>query len=216
MPVTFPTHINTHFNEGGAGGLKVMQRRFDLTDPRSMQETLGGEAVVSTYGTFLWFGQVVVVPLHNALQRKLEAKVRALQRSDARFYIGDLMDDPLAGINTSPVIGTVSAADNHVIRIDGMPPSFVLDPGIKLSFSYGGGRTALHETATRAAANASGQLSISVFPIIQPGWVVGNPVTFGSAAHCKAYMVPRSLKTGGAGPDNTEGFTFMWRQTLEI
>lgn len=215
MAISFPIGIHEHFEQDSAGGLKVIQRNFLLTDPRSLDETVGGDAIVATYGTNLWYGDVTVVPLHNALQRKLEAKVRVLGRHDARFYIGDVMDDPIPGLTGTQTLAAVNSTDNHIIRIAGLPSGLVLPVGTKISFDYGGGRRALHEIGTRGAASSSGELTVTVFPILQPGWVIGNTVQLGDQSRCKAFMVPGSLKPGTAGPDSTPGFTFGWRQTLE-
>lgn len=210
MP-TFPVDINAHFHD--VGMLKTNLRAFDLSDPRSYNETKGGQSIITGYGTPLWYGMVSVVPLHHALQRPLEARARMLQHPAARFFIGDLMEDWLPAYG-SPTIGSIGWASN-TISLNGLTANYQLKTGTRIAWSFGTGRRTLHEIQLDRTANASGAVAgVELWPPIPVGSTTTTPVVLGGAAKCIAAMVPGSLSAGRADGSMTEGFTFEWRQDL--
>lgn len=214
MPViTFPVGIDEYF--AAVGGLKVVQRDFDLSDPRSYSETKGGGGFAKAYGTPLWYGSLIVAPMHPSRMRPLEARLRYLQRADAIFYIGDAMDDPApAAWGTSFSLGAVTAS-NGLIRLDGLVPGTVVPAGTRFSFNYTGNRRAMHETLENSTANGSGQLTqLAVNPPILPGYTVGASVQIRAAARCAAMLPKDGVSTGSAYERHAEGFELSWRQTL--
>lgn len=209
MPVTFPVVLTSYFEN--AGKLMPTTRTFRITDPRSYNETKGGDGIVTGYGYPLWYGKVSVVPLHHALQRPLEARARFLTSTGAEFYIGDLMEDP---IGQNPTISAFDNTTSSTLSLAGLTPGYVVRTGTRMSFNFSG-RRALHEAVNDATANASGVASsIEVWPPIQPGLTVGAAVAMGGNARCKATLLPGTLEEGVADANMSEGFTFAWRQTL--
>lgn len=209
MAITFPVGLRTYFAE--VGELRPMRRRLHISDNRSYAESYGGESYVSSYGTSLWQGLVEVTPLHTALMRPLEARVRALQRADAVFFIGDLMDDPAPPNAGAPQIAGV--AGNGQLNLSGMTPGYRMPIGLKLSFGYGT-RFAYHEIIDDGVVSSNGTVGVEVYPPVEPGWTAGTAVQLGNQAVCAAIMLPKTLSESDAGPNISQGFSFAWRQTL--
>lgn len=210
MAITFPVNLKSYL--AGYGALRPVGRRMNLTDNRTYGESVGGQGYINSYGESLWQGSLYVTPLHHALMRPLEARVRALQRADAYFLIGDVMDDPMSGTPGAPLIDTVIASSG-LLRMKGLTAGYKIPAGTKLSWMYGT-RYALHETAEVTTANSTGVATVEVTPPIQPGWAVDKPIAMADQAVCAAIMLPGTFNPGEAGPNITEGFSFSWRQTL--
>lgn len=210
MPVTFPVDLVDYLSDYGR--LRPMRRRFDITDPRSYAESNGGQSYINSYGTQLWYGNMMVTPMHNALMRPLEARMRQLLRADAIFLLGDPMDDPAPGNPGAPNISTVNATTG-LLTIKGLTASYAIPAGMRLSFKYGT-RYAYHETTERVVANTSGVATVEVIPPIEPGWAANAPIKFGSDAEMAAFIVPGSWQPGEADADNSQGFTFTFKQSL--
>lgn len=210
MAISFPVDLKNYL--AGYGQIRPMRRRMDTTDNRTYGESAGGAIYINSFGTELWHGQVVVTPLHHALMRPLEARVRALKRSDAEFFIGDLMDDPAPGNPGTPLIDTVVASTGQ-LRIKGLSANYRIPAGLKLSWRYGT-RYALHETVETVNANSTGVATVEVYPAIEPGWATDAPILLASAAYCKAVILPGTFTPGEADANITQGWSFTWRQTL--
>lgn len=210
MPVVFPVVLQTYL--ANYGRLRPMRRRFDITDGRSYAETMGGEAYVNSFGTQLWFGSLTVTPLHLALMRPLEARMRQLLRADAVFLIGDPMDDPAPGNRGNPTIGGVNATTG-ILTINGLTGGYVVPAGLRLSFRYGS-RYAYHETTEQVNASGGGSANVEVTPPIEPGWSAGTQIRLGDDAYFAARIVPQSWNPGDADAVQSQGFSFNFRQTL--
>lgn len=213
MPTTFPVNLQNYLS--AYGRLRPMRRRFDITDGRTYAETNGGEGYVTSFGTQLWFGSMTVTPLHTALMRPLEARMRLLLRADAIFLTGDPMDDPAPGNPGNPTVGGVNATTG-ILTINGFTGGYVVPAGLRLSFNYGGGRFAYHETTEQVTASGGGTANVEVTPPVEPGWVAGNPVFLGDAARMAARIIPQSWNPGEADHNLTQGFSFNFRQTLRM
>lgn len=216
MSISFPVDLVSYF--AAVGGLRVRSNAFNLSDPRTYNETQGGEGLVTSFGTRLWYGEVTVTPLHNALMRPLEARCRYLQRADARFFIGDLMADPLPMTPPSTfTLQNVQSSSGRVrFTVPTSIPGLTIPVGTKFSFDFAG-RRALHELLEPITNPTPTWTSFREnVPPVQPGWEVDTPVSWGPDAKCLAIMLPDTLQLAASGPTATEGFTFSWRQTLGL
>lgn len=109
------------------------------------------------------------------------------------FYAGDLRAQyprayPDGNFDDVAKIAEIGA-DNKSLRLQGLPPEFILSRGDYLSFDYGVSR-ALHQvTETAKASNL-----FQVRPHIRPGAQVGTSVTL-IAPTCSFRLTPQSITT---------------------
>lgn len=127
---------------------------------------------------------------------------------------GDGVPELAPGQSFAPPPSVHSAGGNW-LRIQGLPPGYVLRRGDWIGFFYGTSptRRALHRVwSAEVVANAAGLTGqIEVEPLIRPGLVSGERVQLVRAA-CKAVLVGAAY---GAGRLNiTEGAQVAWTQTL--
>jgi hypothetical protein len=205
-----------------AGLFKVSDRRFDLSESRELNETLGGDLVTADQGPRLWHGSYTLSKLVHRDYQAIKGLIEALQVGDRAFYAFDhllpgLSSDP-AGVGVSslsPVVHELND-NNRELRLSGLAPGLKLNRGDRFSFVCTSGAIAMHRVLTETVvAGADGATPLfEVGPHILPGAGVGNPVTL-FKPYIKARIVPNSFKPGRAEKLYVEGAKFDFVQQVK-
>lgn len=139
----------------------------------------------------LWKATLTLAAKHAADARALNAKIWALDGTKNAF----LWSDPSYSGATGGAAGTgvtVSAisTDRTRVSLTGLPASFAIAAGDRLSISYGSGRVYYGTFAEdRTASSAGAAASTAVFPYIPAGVSVGDAVEM-DKPFFKAFVPP--------------------------
>jgi len=112
-----------------------------------------------------------------------------------------------------PVLSALISG-NREISLSGLPANYVLSRGDYLSWTYNGGRRALHRVVEPVTASAGGvATSFEVTPPVRPGSVTSTPVTLRRAS-CAAKLRAGTVQKGRSRRTVTDGMSFEFIQTL--
>ena len=219
MALTFPLALASFVDL-----LPIASCSFDLGEAMQVDETGGGEQLMSDLGARLWTGRYAMGPMTFDEATAAQALIDVIRASGRSFLATDLRQrgpraDPTgAGLTGyTPVISSVSSGDRE-IGITGAPPGYTLGRGDMLAFAYGTGTTrrALHRVVTGGTVNGLGDLpSIEVVPALRSGLPVLPPLTFFRPA-CKAVILPGSFEPGDWRDRLVSGMSFRFVQTLAV
>ncbi|MEY8143014.1 hypothetical protein [Falsihalocynthiibacter sp. CO-5D18] len=215
MAITFPISLASFFD-----GLRVRSRVFSLGEAVEVSETGGGEVLTADYGPRLWGGSIEIVRADASILAQAMAMAEVLREAGGSFYIYDKAQPfpaaDLAGEILGATVPTLSAiaANRKQISLAGLPAGYVVSAGDKLSFSYDGGRRALHKVIVGGMATALGALaSIEVRPHVRPDATLAVAVSLAKPA-CKAVLLPGSYQDGSRDLSLSGTPSFSWVQTL--
>lgn len=205
MPLVFPLNLANFFS-----GLKIVDMSLNLGENVTHMETGGGELRPAEHGTRLWEGTVKTRMLPHVSAEDAMAQLRIIMGARASFYVEPIHNR----LNiANPTIGGVQ--NGYEVFFNGLPANYALRRGAMFAYNYDNGRRAFHQVVEAVSANASGVTPyFTVEPAIQPGWTVGQAVTFAGPS-CKARYVPRSLQVPTIRAVLMDGPSFGWKQTLE-
>lgn len=132
----------------------------------------------------LWYATVTLNPAYFEDAEVIAAKFRRLSGPLGTFLLYDPRklypkNDPTGVIIGANVITIVSiGADNDELTLGGFPAGYILSPGDKMSYTYGGSSRAFLEVSDYATADGAGQITVPVFPHVPLGTTAGIVVTF--------------------------------------
>lgn len=203
-------------------GLRVASARFRLGGNVIQSRNGAGELLTSRRGARLWGATVTLTPMRNREAESVMAYLDMLSDAGTTMMAHPMpvyspAHDPYGALlgGYSPVISTL-ASNGVEMRIDGLPPNFVLARGEFIAFSYGSpARYALHRIVSAGGAATSLGLSplLEVRPSIRPGAATGAAVTLYKPS-IKALIVPGSINYGAAEAGISSGPQFEILQTL--
>lgn len=167
-----------------------------------------GQPLNAELASPLWQGDVTTGWIPNDDAEALAALFEILCQPGKDFYIHNPRklgprqdkDGSILGA-ASPTLHTI-AANNHQVRVTGLPSGYVLSRGDMFAFDYGPmqqRRRAFHRFAETVSATSGGLTPLAeVTPHIRPGAVAGAAVTLIRPA-MRARLVPGSYRPIQAG-----------------
>lgn len=185
MTITFPRDLpSTRFRDGS----RIYVHRQETSSP-----TRGGTMQVAELGSPLWRVQYETPPMPEALGAAWEAWIdtlragartfravhpfRRLARAYPTGYAG--MTKHIGGsFNGVAKLKAVGVALDTV-TLEDLPSTFVLSVGDCISFTPSGMKQAFHRIVEGATAS-SGEATVTVEPIIKPGYTLGADVSLAS------------------------------------
>ncbi|MDA3888701.1 MAG: hypothetical protein PF443_07855 [Allgaiera sp.] len=201
--------------------LGVESCTFDLGEALQSSETGAGEIITASLGVRLWSATIKLKTGYHGAVAQQTAVLNMLREPGRSFFAHDKARqfpaaDPGGYIfgAAAPTIASLPSS-NREIGIAGLPASYILTPGDRVSFSYGSSPTryAMHEIVVGGMADASGALTVEVTPNIRTGATVGAALTF-VRPQIKAIVAPSSTQIGTSSGRVTAGATFKILQTL--
>ncbi|MGQ0563661.1 MAG: hypothetical protein ACT4OK_01135 [Gemmobacter sp.] len=218
MALTFPLALASFVDL-----LPVASCAMDLGEAVQMDETGGGEPLMSALGSRLWAGRYALSPMTYDEATAAQALIDLVRAPGGSFLAADLRQwgprgDPAgAGLSGfTPALSAISTGGRE-IAISGAPPGYALARGDMLSFGYGTGaaRRALHRVV-RALLPADGGgviPSIEVIPAVRAGTGLLPPVALVRPV-MKAVIVPGSFEEGEWSNRLVRGMAFRFSQSL--
>lgn len=200
--------------------LRVRECSFDLGEAMQSAQTGAGEVITASLGTRLWSGSVSLALGTHAQVAETEAVLMMLREPGRSFFAYDFARQyPAADVGgyilgaATPTIASLPSS--REIAITGLPASYLLAPGDRLSFEYGSSPTryALHQVAVGGRADALGNLTVEVTPSVRSGATAGTAITL-VKPQMKAVLVPGSTQVGTSSAIVTGGASFNIIQTL--
>lgn len=217
MALTFPLPLAEFFAD-----LPVLSCDFHLPDTRTVSRTRGGEILPVVRGNRLWVGRITLRDQPHRAASAILARLERLLDGDGSLLVTPWpicgpAYDPTGAIlgDATPVIHTI-AGNNRELRLQGLPPGYVLAQGDFIGRTYGSDPTRyqVHRLVTGATANGSGVTPLfEVSPHILPGAAVGQGVVLIRPA-IKAVLLPGSLSPGSMSGRYRSGITFDFVQKL--
>lgn len=186
-----------------------------------MSQTAGGEQLDFEIGPQLWRGRITLGRMSRAEARNPDVLLDLLSASGASFWAYDTRHpapemDPRGTVlgAATPSINLLSS-NSRDMRLQGLPPGYILRRGDYLSFDYSD-RRALHRVVTTSVTAVSTGITntFEVMPPIRPGALVGAAVTLLKAS-CKAKLIPGQVDKGRGRSVVHDGMTFEFIQTLK-
>lgn len=215
MALSFPLSAAQFFDL-----LRVKECSFDLGEAMQSSQTGGGEVIPASLGTRLWSGSFTLGSGRHSLVAQQSAILSMLREPGRSFFAYDKFrqypaDDPGGYILGAATPTIASLPSSREIAISGLPASYMLNSGDRLSFEYGSSPTryALHEVVIGGRSDASGNLTIEVTPSVRSGAVAGAAITLVRPS-MKAVLVPGSTQLGSSSGRFTGGASFNIIQTL--
>lgn len=214
MALSFPL-ILSQFSDR----LRVVGLSLHCPTPKSLARTAGGELLRARLGASLWQGECTLGFQQSVNTRGMRALLDLLQDEGASFifsprdYPGPAAD-PETTILGSAAVGLQSVAtNNRDVTLAGLPAGYVLSGDDLLSWTYGANPTrwAFHRVVAQAVANASGQITVEVWPRVQPGWSQGAAI---SLRNPRFKAVMDESEPGSAARIFHSGMSFSYIQTL--
>jgi hypothetical protein len=215
--LTFPLSLAQFFDLLPIGAFRMAPQ-----DAVEQNETAGGEVLSADIGTPLWTGEIDLSLVTHAEAGDVTPLINVLRRPGTSF----LCSDPTRPWPRLDPNGTILGAANPQIlavgasmrelSFSGLPASYALSRGDRVSFTYLSNPTryAHHELVAGAVANGSGQTGlIEVTPPIKPGAAAGTAVQF-VWPRLKARLIPGTVDLGQSRQTITDQMTFGWTQTL--
>lgn len=215
---TFPLSLADFLDQ-----LPISSLSIDNPEQVEISGTGGGEILSAELAPQLWRGEITLGRMTRYEAAAAAALIDLVRGVGRSFMVTDTSligpsYDPdgefIAGY--SPVIDSLNA-DNARLKISGLPPSYVLSRGDRLSFAYGSSpvRYAMHRVVSLAvAADAAGLTDwIEVTSNLRTGVAIAAPLTLVRPSF-KAKLVPKSSTVGRTRRTITEGASFKFIQTL--
>lgn len=214
MPLTWPLPLSEFLD-----GLPIAAVTMRPGRAESVSETGGGELITHKLGARLWQGEITLDKDYHAAWAAIEARLSLLEEPGASFLISDPrlqfpIDDPDGSkLGAAEVQVKDVLSDGRTVRLQGLPPGYVISDGDLFSFTYGSNpvRYALHRVVVGGAAFGNGQRIVEVTPSIRPGAAEGDPVTLIKPV-CKARIIDADY--GSSRAVISRGGSFRWMQTL--
>ena len=201
--------------------MPISEQSHYLPESMELNRTGAGEQLSADLGDRLWQGEITLGRLLRTEAGRPEVLIDLIRQSGRSFLVYDTrrpapLLDPngtILGAST-PTINTLGG-DPRELRIGGLPATYVLSAGDYLSFTYGTSpvRYALHRVVTTTTAVAGLTPLFEVTPAIRTGALTGAAITL-LKAHCKAVIIPGSVKVGVGRRTITDGIGFGYVQAL--
>lgn len=218
MALTFPLDRDAFL-----GFLRVKSMTMTLPDRAEVSNLRDGSIIRDELGPRLWRGSIQVHQAPAALTRRFDALINSVNISGGSFLAYDVANPYPANDPDGMVLGSSTvqinsiAGDTTALSLKGLPVGYTLLMGDRLSFTYGSNplRYAIHEVAEPSVvADATGVTpEFHVSPAVVPGAAEDMTVEL-FRPHCKAIIVPGSLRPGRSSLDKTAGASFEFIQTL--
>lgn len=216
MAVSFPLSALDWF-----GRLPIASMSLDPVESVVVDMSGLGEPITDDVAPMLWRGSVTLGRMLQAEADHASVMMDLLRPAGRLFWAFDKRRPaPAADPNglilgaSVPLIHSLPPG-NRELTLSGLPAGYVLTRGDYLSFSFDGGRRALHRVADSTVVAASNGITprIELSTLILPGAVVGTPVTL-IRAPVAMMREPGSVETGETRARITDGFVFRFAQTL--
>jgi len=187
MPLSYPLSL-ADFQDV----ITISERGFSIRSPRKVDRTASGVPLTASLGEPVWRGSFSVPPTNNRSQAaRIDTLLSVLDRAGSTFLVYDPAKpypamDPDGSLSsaTSPTIRFLDATDARLVGLEGIVSGgngFQIKAGDYIGWTYtvnGDTRYALHQAVEDATPNGVGNTQLfEVTPFIQPGVVVGDPVT---------------------------------------
>lgn len=215
MPLSFPYSVASF-----ADVLRMSTVRMRLVADQQISGMGGGKIIVADLAPKHWEFEVTLINMENALARRVQALIEALDESMNDFYLYDpraaypLYDPTGAILGASAVKINSLNVNNKELTLNTLPSTYVLSAGDLLHFDFGSpSHRAFHRIVVGGAASGGISPSLEVRPHIQPGAVVGASVTLIKPS-ARVKMIPGSFDPGTARQMMTTGMGFKARQVL--
>lgn len=168
--------------------LKISVSEFYINTPMQIDRTAGGVPLPAQTGESNWRGSFSLPPTNNRSDAaRIDALLSVVNTPGASFLVYDPVkthpaDDPAGTIlgAATPTIAQLDAGDARMVKLQGMPGLYWLRGGDFIGWQYGSSPTryALHRVVSDIQSGPLGTTDwFQVTPPIQPGVVVGDPVT---------------------------------------
>lgn len=157
----------------------------------------------------LWIAEVTLDKgLHDEL-KQIAARIRALNGAAEAFLLCDPLSlypqaDPAGTLlGTAAITVRTVNANRSIAELQGFPAAYALTEGDKLQVTQGS-MVRFFEVAAAAAANGSGNMSVTVFPRLPLSLSAGAAITLKRPA-CPVVIMPGSHDPGTARGSITDG-----------
>jgi len=218
MAISFPVSLDEFFHK-----LAVTSASPDLSESMEVEEDGWGSLITTDLGERLWEMDITLAQGYYRDVEAQKAKLHVLRQAGRPLLVFPLpnyfpANDPDGTIlaSATPTLNTVNP-NMRDIRLNDMPPGFVLKAGDFLSFQYGSNpiRYAFHQIVTDTATTFASGLTpaFEVVPNIRDGYTIGAEVQL-LYPRFKALVLPGSVNPGKSSGKFTTGVTFRVRQTL--
>jgi len=218
MTLTFPLSRADFWDR-----LPISSGPLRLTESYAFSATESGEVRTEATGNRLWGADIALGTVTPDEGRDIGPLLDLVRQEGGTFFAWDVRhsgprDDPSGAIlgTATPVIGGLPAGGREM-RLNGLPPNYVLRRGDMLSFAYAASpvRYALHkivdEVVTAGTGGATGLFE--VVPRIAAGAVGGELVNLIKPS-CKAILRPGTFQPGTEQHFVTRGAAFSIIQTV--
>lgn len=198
---------------------------FEPNEAMNVNQTGGGQVLLSTAGERLWAGQVKFGLAEAIERRQAQAILNAVRQPGHPFFCYDRkrpypLADPNGTILGASSISVLSApeADLSSMSLQGLPSGYVLTAGDLVGYSFGSNpvRYYVHEMAQSVVADGAGET-----PLFQIAPFRSHAVTTGTAVSLIKPVLTAKYSPASFGPgagrrgDVEAGRTFRFIQTLE-
>jgi hypothetical protein len=215
MPLSFPYSLASF-----ADVLRMSTVRMRLVADQQISGMGGGKIIVADMSPKYWEFEVTLINMENALARRVQALIEALDESINDFYLYDpraaypLSDPTGAILGASTVQINTLNVNNKELTFKGLPSTFINSVGDFFAFDFGSPtKRALHRIVVGGTATGGISPSLEVRPHILPGAAVNAAVTLIKAA-ARVKMIPGSFDPGTACQMMTTGMSFKCRQVF--
>lgn len=183
MPLAFPLAL-AEFQDR----LKISVSQLVINTPMQIDRTASGVPLPALLGEPVWRGSFSLPPTNNRSDAaRIDALLSVLDTPGASFLVYDPSkthpaDDPTGALlgAATPTVAQLDAGDARMIKLQGMPGLYWLRGGDLLGVQYGSSpvRYGMHRVVSDIQSGALGTTAwFQVTPPLQPGIVVGDPVT---------------------------------------
>lgn len=216
MALTFPYALATF-----ADVIRMSSVKVRLVADQQISGMGGGKIIVADMSPKYYEFDVTLINMENALARRVQALVEALDESMNDFYLYDPramypLSDPTGSILGAAAVKINSLnVNNKELTLNALTSTYVLSVGDFLHFDFGSpAHRAFHRIVGGGGAATGGvSPSLEVRPFIQPGAVVGASVTLIKPS-ARVKMIPGSFDPGTVRQMVTAGMSFKARQVL--
>lgn len=216
MPFTFPMALADFWSL-----LPIASIRLDIDERKEQNALGGGEIFDADLGAPLWQAEIKLGEMDPTEAQDAEVLLDLVRPAGRTFFVTDLLhkaprDDPTGSIlgAATPTLTTYHP-DMRSLKLTGLPDGYKLRRGDYVSYSYDGGRRAMHRVVSLSvAAPASGETPyIEVQPSLRLPATTGLGIILLSPRFA-AKIVPGSVNKGDRGSWMTTGASFKIIQTL--
>jgi hypothetical protein len=190
-------------------GIALYHTDFDIKPMVELSPTQGGDPILNEVGPALWKCSFKTQQARGPAFRAMRAWLKSIKSPPQPFWSPDLRARyPRAYQGGFPALvragggafdGTCVLAsvgdDGVTVGLSTLPVGFTLGPDDALAFDYGTASRAYHTLISDIAmADAEGNLTVEVRPVVRPGFVAGTTVVNLDNPKAKFLMVPGSNK----------------------